>query len=1110
MHDSDRLHVFISSRMRELVDLRAVLKKELDRIGLNAFVYEADTGAKPDDPETVSLLEVERTDIFVLVIGDTHGAITEREYDRARELGKPCLIYERLGRIPGDDRLEAFVKKFSGAKGVPSRSTFGNAVDLAEKVAKDVHGWLTSDYRRLSAEHAKPELPTRRALEIEQQLKTIDTAILSSVPKGNASDYLSWQLRQWFEALEFPIISEPKVYDEHIDFQIKVPDRRKYTIALIRAKSGELQTADVRLGARDIAAGTIIDEIWIVAERRVSSAAREAARELKNVYVYTLDEVIDQDVKFDAYFANVEKEAHATGIAAKYVPLKIIVEEIGHGGTVDAQSRYDNISDYAERWLVDKDAEHLSLLGEFGTGKSWYSLYLAFNEIRNYKRAQERGLPRPRIPLLVRLRDYARGFKDVGGLLTDFVFREQGIAIPNYKVLDLLNRMGRLLYIFDGFDEMAERVNQQKMVDNFWALADVLGPGSKAILTCRTEYFRFAQQARDVFRGKLKGATRSERHEQVRFQIATIQMFDGAQLRAVFANRGADPTIIERLLADAHFSDLIRRPVMIDLMIDAISQLSGEEQDTAEIYFKAAIHKMDRDIKSGRTLTSRRDKFFFMCEVSDHMLRTSKMSVHFKEISELLRNYFGEKLSDAESDHWQHDLLSQTMLVRDDDGDYKPAHKSFLEFFCALKLAGLLGVLKQSYFDTIVLPADHPGSSDKEADRSWREVFSSSGNEFGRVTLVADRDATTIRNHWLGLPFDDALRNFTADVSDGPKLAAAVRGYGIGIDVDPEFAGRLCEIATCLRISGGLDFRDVQLSKMRLHNRKVTGINLASTTITDSEIVSGTFRNCCFDGAIFRRVRCCATDFEGSTFKHAEFDHFDYLLDPRCALWCTQGRDELVMVGFEGGLLFLVDPVCGRTTRVESRWIDEIEKVGPSSSGGGTVELETGPVALSRNGWWKSRATLEASVLPPLTCNYDTEHFAGGDVEKITIKLSDAGGSVVFETTFADASALGSHGTRAVCFNETGTQLCTVGVYEKHITGYVNKTKLACFDGEEFEVPPETIDSRLGCFSPSGKLILLRERSSTYGIWNSATGDRVWTFDLVSMLDMNLRATPAK
>ena len=74
---TDRLHVFISSRMHELEDLRAILYRELTNLRIDAFVYEVELGARPEDPETVSLLEVERTDVFVLVIGGSYGEITD-------------------------------------------------------------------------------------------------------------------------------------------------------------------------------------------------------------------------------------------------------------------------------------------------------------------------------------------------------------------------------------------------------------------------------------------------------------------------------------------------------------------------------------------------------------------------------------------------------------------------------------------------------------------------------------------------------------------------------------------------------------------------------------------------------------------------------------------------------------------------------------------------------------------------------------------------------------------------------------------------------------------------------------------------------------------------
>jgi len=187
---TDRLHVFISSRMQELEDLRAHLQRELEKVSIDAFVYEVALGARPEDPETVSLLQVERTDIFVLVIGRSYGEITEREYDRARELNKPCLVYERLGRSTTGEKLQRFIDKLSGPRGVPSRSTFQNAVDLAEKVAQDVNGWLVREYRRLSAERSATPASSRRTGKIDDSLKRLAASTTQSLPAVIRLTYL--------------------------------------------------------------------------------------------------------------------------------------------------------------------------------------------------------------------------------------------------------------------------------------------------------------------------------------------------------------------------------------------------------------------------------------------------------------------------------------------------------------------------------------------------------------------------------------------------------------------------------------------------------------------------------------------------------------------------------------------------------------------------------------------------------------------------------------------------------------------------------------------------------------------------------------------------------
>jgi hypothetical protein len=93
--EPDRLCVFLSSTMRTLRDLRAILRKRLREVGISAFVYEADQGAHPSDPEQLSLREVERTDLFVLVIDDSYGEITEREYDSNSSGGLSCFEQRR-------------------------------------------------------------------------------------------------------------------------------------------------------------------------------------------------------------------------------------------------------------------------------------------------------------------------------------------------------------------------------------------------------------------------------------------------------------------------------------------------------------------------------------------------------------------------------------------------------------------------------------------------------------------------------------------------------------------------------------------------------------------------------------------------------------------------------------------------------------------------------------------------------------------------------------------------------------------------------------------------------------------------------------------------------
>ena len=288
---------------------------------------------------------------------------------------------------------------------------------------------------------------------------------------------LAQQMRGWFETLGYRFETHEVWEADYFEWIINVSVwRSRYIRILVRGVDGEVGLSDVH-ALRQSVDGQRVDEGWLVSDRRIARAARDEVAKPENEHLgcYTFDELLDQDADFSGYLDWLEQEIQRRGIDQKYVPLACIKEE------VDPETRqrigashYSEpdgwIDGYVDLWLDDPAKEHISVLGEFGTGKTWFALNYAWKALQHYRDAQRRGLERPRLPLVVPLRDYAKAVS-VESLFSEFFFRKHEIPIPGYSVFEQLNRMGKLLLIFDGFDEMAARVDRQQMINNFWELA---------------------------------------------------------------------------------------------------------------------------------------------------------------------------------------------------------------------------------------------------------------------------------------------------------------------------------------------------------------------------------------------------------------------------------------------------------------------------------------------------------------------------------------------------------------------------------------------------------------------------------------------------------------
>jgi predicted NACHT family NTPase len=516
------------------------------------------------------------------------------------------------------------------------------------------------------------------------------------------------QIHDWLTALRYEFEANEDFQSEYCEFIIRIPVRRsRFDRILIRGVQSEAKIRDLQALKTSVTKHQT-DEGWLIVNRRISPAVQPelAKDENKHLSCMTFDELIDQDADFEPYLKWLEDEVIKRGIDRKYVSLACDKEEIDpvtqHSIATSSYGEAEGwIEGYIKQWLSDDSKEHVSILGEFGTGKTWFSFHYAWDCLRAYKEAKEQGLERPRLPLVIALRDYNKALK-VESVLSDLFFNKHDIRL-NSSVFDCLNQMGKLLIIFDGFDEMADKVDRQKMINNFWELARVVCPGSKVILTSRIEHFPHDRESRQLFNAELKSSISKLLWESPRFELLELEKFNESQIRRVLTleaeEKGLSADIVEKVMLQPGLLDLASRPVMTELIIEAMPEIeAGKPVDMSRIYYYAIVRKMERDIRAERTFTSLADKLYFLCEIAWEMLSTERMKLNYREFPDRIRQIFPSLVKEAKDlDHWHYDMMGQTILIRNADGDYTPSHRLLLEFLVAYKFAAELGLLKADF-----------------------------------------------------------------------------------------------------------------------------------------------------------------------------------------------------------------------------------------------------------------------------------------------------------------------------------------------------------------------------------------------------------------------------
>ncbi len=177
------LRIFVSSTWLDLKPERMAVESLLQRFRETKFVGMEYFGSRNETTRETSLIEVDRSDLYVGIIAGRYGSgITEAEYDRACAGGKPCFIYVKADSvITSDERdtehekqeqLAAFKRSVADAAAGHTVPSFSTPHELASMLASDLHNWLFERYLGPAlAEAAAGQLPPNDSGALSSDLR---------------------------------------------------------------------------------------------------------------------------------------------------------------------------------------------------------------------------------------------------------------------------------------------------------------------------------------------------------------------------------------------------------------------------------------------------------------------------------------------------------------------------------------------------------------------------------------------------------------------------------------------------------------------------------------------------------------------------------------------------------------------------------------------------------------------------------------------------------------------------------------------------------------------------------------------------------------------------
>ncbi|ETR67763.1 MAG: hypothetical protein OMM_11245, partial [Candidatus Magnetoglobus multicellularis str. Araruama] len=347
---------------------------------------------------------------------------------------------------------------------------------------------------------------------------------------------------------------------------------------------------------------------------------------------------------------------------------------------------------YFSRWLGTEKDNVLIVLGDLGTGKSTLAQFLFYDLAKTFL---SDPLRHP-APILIPLKEVRKEVSLEGIIISHFAQNQINIDFNRFSHLV---RVGKIIIFFDGFDEMADRVQWKVTQSNFNELLRAGQGRGKVFLTCRTHYFKDRREQVSLIIGK---GPRLSSTETVLYK--ELKQKTGAALVYLKEfNKDQIKDYLRRVRPEAYESDfkkiqrihnleeLAHRPLLLDLIVNSLPQLEKHQDvNAANLYAIFTNLWIDRERQKGHgKVIDSKLKLAILFQLTWQMWHEEKEEIHYTDLVQFLKQFEGSQTikwsSDVLDDIFR-EMMTASFLKRDDDGNFAFMHRSFMEFFLARRI----------------------------------------------------------------------------------------------------------------------------------------------------------------------------------------------------------------------------------------------------------------------------------------------------------------------------------------------------------------------------------------------------------------------------------------